>query len=1251
MLSLNKKVFIRFISLVTVALFVCSNIVYAVPISASDLSIKSTLKDGTFVQEIKGDLKTKGSSPIVKSAAQDGEIIPLKESTGLLEYLDRDGRELVGEALNNGTAHGNNYDKDGNLIETKMNLLLTAESFETVRPYGVKGIQHGITGTPIPNLPALRKVGIRIGHVGTNWQNIIWEILVEESKSDSKIADLVNRMTDWVINSFGEIEKKGKKVYDVSKTNIGKPHHQEFVKFQELRAIEKTKSRELSPDESRELAELKKLDILLGKELKNSLGPFRDAELEALPQYIKDKIDKATEKSATEHMLGFGSDGTATLVRDYLENSLYAPIQRSSLFKLGWEPQGAVEIDLTSEITAAIAVSLTQGGYRGKALGLDAKADKAKIQAIVDESDGFAKAGVQRVVDKRGVILVVHTSEGFGRDELADSLKAGDIVIPSALAGQTELIASAVKAGADYYTALEGQRYKIEHAIIDVIDGTKQFVTNVGGKELSAVKKNEAGGTSIVVTGPGVKSMPSCPDVYTDMIITVVPLQKYAEFIAKPLDPEVIAQDPNKIKEMLERIATANGLTLNDLEVLVMERNRETTRLEVLRGLQKDYPGLEIVTIVDGTPSHGLEATFGRKTGKHKVVMTVSGTPEAEFNRAVASIFGKKGALFSGRLYSKEVDNTVAGKNTATDLTNRYNFTPDEIAEIGKFFGPEATKEIIAGKKLLTQADVKGRVAGAMPLITHNGIFGKQGVELLGEGNAKVNVLRFGELDARPAEWFQEVIVDSEGNVLPTSEVVSTRLSDRIKPGDSLPGLYLHRALETTDRIIMAANTRSFLSFPGLIRAAKKLEAMIIFQEAKSELKYTFPGGYKPENAIEFAERAKAECRKEGFQDFILKGDHITVQAPEGFLSDMDAQTKINDLLREILTLKDNSQREKKFNEKLQDKEFMANPNIAAVMKAINEALTLVKTEVRGDLTEFALDASFLPMDINTKVSALLGGFLQENAGIEAEVGEIGGSKNSTTADALELPTGIRYREQAFEKRGAVYTKLVQYNPGVPIADVFRADIEAKLNEGVVKKHKDAKGKLYPIVIAAADLLKNGPDGVMALENIKRQLGGEGKIKVILDITNVGIEEIAEILANINSKNGNLTDLSISTFDYVIKGTPDQIAKQVEEKYQTLIYKVIGNADYVAQFSDASARVMVEPASEGEISSLAKTLRLTFESIVYEGKITKEQARQLDGLFSVDEKGIARVKSAKVEENIAKEAKRYKTMIESETRV
>ncbi|MBU3958585.1 MAG: fructose-bisphosphatase class II, partial [Candidatus Omnitrophica bacterium] len=369
----------------------------------------------------------------------------------------------------------------------------------------------------------------------------------------------------------------------------------------------------------------------------------------------------------------------------------------NSQFKIGYQPVTAVADDLNTETTAITAAVLTEAGLRGKARGLDKKdpIQRKEIAVIKDAADSMAKKIYQRVIEGSGSVVHVHVSEGFGRDALSaeDVFQSNERINPRGTKGR-------------------------QHAIVDVVEGTNSFVTNADGKRLSELKDSESGATSIMITGSGVKALGNCPDCYVHYIGTTVSPEKRNEFTGKnALDPELIAKDPAKIEGMLSRIANANNIGIGDLEVVVMARDREKQNLDVLAELQKKYAGLKVVKISDGTVAHSLEATFGRKEGKHKVVMTVGGAPEGFFNLAIAGSFKDQGALASMRIYSMHVNETASGEK-ATNLATRYIFDANEIAYI-KELRPSDGEAVLKGERLFTQEDVKGNVEGSMAFITN----------------------------------------------------------------------------------------------------------------------------------------------------------------------------------------------------------------------------------------------------------------------------------------------------------------------------------------------------------------------------------------------------------------------------------------------------------------------------------------------------------------------------------------------------
>ncbi|MFH1363323.1 MAG: triose-phosphate isomerase, partial [Candidatus Omnitrophota bacterium] len=275
----------------------------------------------------------------------------------------------------------------------------------------------------------------------------------------------------------------------------------------------------------------------------------------------------------------------------------------------------------------------------------------------------------------------------------------------------------------------------------------------------------------------------------------------------------------------------------------------------------------------------------------------------------------------------------------------------------------------------------------------------------------------------------------------------------KVSPLTSLAGPILFDAVRQEEArtgkgaVVMATNIRSPLSLDGIMQAAKESDSVVVFQQAISEFDYTWPHGYSMENTYRFAEEIQRAGQRNGFSNYVLKADHITVKiddskAMKSFLEDKSTQREITVLLDTILAANTNVERETIFDRAYTNQAFMSNQNLANIMKAIKRAVDHVKSAVGAGFTIYALDASFIPMPINARATAFMAGFIPGNSSIEAEVGEIGGSKNSTIADALELITGIRYKEVIKEepvpndpKKTIQYSELVKDSQGNPIEE------------------------------------------------------------------------------------------------------------------------------------------------------------------------------------------------------------------------
>ena len=395
------------------------------------------------------------------------------------------------------------------------------------------------------------------------------------------------------------------------------------------------------------------------------------------------------------------------------------------------------------------------------------QADLLQMQgAIKDTADALAKRIFERTVRENDIILMVRVSEGFGRDEVAESLKANEVILPTAIKPEIDLVYNAIKDNAEFYRSREGKLYPIVDAIIDVVEGTNQFVTNSGNKTLEDIPDYESGATSVIVTGLGVRDLGNAPDGYVGQFLTnlgdaetaaefnrrVVKMREGGRVVEYSLkDPELYARYPGLIIEYLKFLAEIRGQELADVqeEIVLMDRDREGQMLEALDEIKTAYrvQGLKVTTIPDGTVIHGLkaampramyEAAAGVPYGLHKTLLTIGGSAEGFMTLAVAGALRETGAVGGLRVYSAKLNNNPSGE-VMKDHSRRYAFTPEEVSDISNL-RPEDAEQILSGQKLFTDADVKGAVQGAFSFISTNGVFVQPGAAAE-EETASVQVL------------------------------------------------------------------------------------------------------------------------------------------------------------------------------------------------------------------------------------------------------------------------------------------------------------------------------------------------------------------------------------------------------------------------------------------------------------------------------------------------------------------------------
>ena len=203
-----------------------------------------------------------------KTDPKTGEkaITTVEEAVTFIKAINENGYRPDLLATNNGTSHGNIFDKNGKPIPKSINVERTGEIARAIKPFGVRIAQHGITGTPLEYMPRLIDAGIAKGNVGTNWQNIAVAAMPR---------DLAARMEEWTL-----------KCEESQKMMAKKPGCKDSE--------------------------------LIGKNIKNSIVVFK-TEIDALKGDDLRRIDDATKNGALEFFNAFNAKGTASNVRGYIE--------------------------------------------------------------------------------------------------------------------------------------------------------------------------------------------------------------------------------------------------------------------------------------------------------------------------------------------------------------------------------------------------------------------------------------------------------------------------------------------------------------------------------------------------------------------------------------------------------------------------------------------------------------------------------------------------------------------------------------------------------------------------------------------------------------------------------------------------------------------------------------------------------------------------------------------------------------------
>jgi len=164
--------------------------------------------------------------------------------------------------------------------------------------------------------------------------------------------------------------------------------------------------------------------------------------------------------------------------------------------------------------------------------------------------------------------------------------------------------------------------------------------------------------------------------------------------------------------------------------------------------------------------------------------------------------------------------------------------------------------------------------------------------------------------------------------------------------------------------IIMACNIRIRHAVPGILRAAKELDAIVGFELAKTE--GGLDGGYTAQLPDEFVEMVVGyveECKHD--LPIFIHSDHIGIKDP--------------------------------------------------TEKSVASGRDLIAAQIKAGFTSFAIDASHNEMPDNIRITAELAKPIQDQGlGLEAEVGEIKlvkeGGELTTVEEAVEFITGLKQK-------------------------------------------------------------------------------------------------------------------------------------------------------------------------------------------------------------------------------------------------
>jgi fructose-bisphosphate aldolase, class II len=175
-------------------------------------NIKATVELANFIKENLDSFGLEVEVGEIGRENNDGMVLTTpKEAVTFIRKLNENNIFPDLLAIANGSAHGNTYDAEGNLIEqVTIDIPQTIAIGEALIEENLfVGIaQHGITGTPLKTVKeSFPKQYLRKGNVGTHWQNLVWDVLEEYE------PELYKKIWNWTIKTHAKPGKSDIEIF------------------------------------------------------------------------------------------------------------------------------------------------------------------------------------------------------------------------------------------------------------------------------------------------------------------------------------------------------------------------------------------------------------------------------------------------------------------------------------------------------------------------------------------------------------------------------------------------------------------------------------------------------------------------------------------------------------------------------------------------------------------------------------------------------------------------------------------------------------------------------------------------------------------------------------------------------------------------------------------------------------------------------------------------------------------------------